>query len=148
MYSRQCRHILVVLNCVITVQGMLMPSTAVAQGSISPSWCFKNATLYHMNYTLRTLRGITKLIPYKLFVSILFRCRNTVWDCVIVVQGMPSTSVRKSLGVEWRSFHIRDTDVHTVEQSKEACGKAYVTMYRGMSSIDGFIFNIFKQSNS
>ena len=55
-----------------------------------------------------------------------------MWNCVIVIQGMPSSARSvKYIGIEWRNFHIRDIDIHSVNDNVEDCGKAYVTVYKG-----------------
>ncbi|KAL4235163.1 hypothetical protein ACF0H5_006801 [Mactra antiquata] len=57
--------------------------------------------------------------------------RNTEWTCIVVVRGIPHTTANKSIGIQWRDFHVWDTTIDTVKQSVEACGKAYVTIYQG-----------------
>ncbi|KAK3603926.1 hypothetical protein CHS0354_042935 [Potamilus streckersoni] len=57
--------------------------------------------------------------------------RGTLWECIIVVRGMPAANSKKYLGIHWRSFYIRDPDVNSVQNSVETCGKAYVTIYEG-----------------
>ncbi|XP_053402881.1 uncharacterized protein LOC123548477 [Mercenaria mercenaria] len=57
--------------------------------------------------------------------------RNTVWECTIIVSGMPSTTVQRMIGIHWREFHVWDLDIETTGESVEECGKTYVTVYQG-----------------
>ena len=57
--------------------------------------------------------------------------RNTIWECIIVVRGMPSAVAPRSIGLQWRDFHIWDPDTNESGSTIRDCGKAYVTVYKG-----------------
>lgn len=58
--------------------------------------------------------------------------KGSILECLIVVRGVPAAGKTSYMSVHWRDFHIRQSELDGFHSSKEQCGKAYVTIYRGL----------------
>ena len=59
------------------------------------------------------------------------KIKGKVFDCIVVVRGMPSTGEKRYMSIHWRTFHVREQGLKTIEHDPAKCGKAYVTVYNG-----------------
>ncbi|KAJ8302819.1 hypothetical protein KUTeg_019215 [Tegillarca granosa] len=66
-------------------------------------------------------------------ISIPDKLKGSLFECMIVIKGMPATKGEtRYMAIHWRSFHLRDQSVDTIQSTPEDCKKAYVTVYRGI----------------
>ncbi|KAJ8302820.1 hypothetical protein KUTeg_019216 [Tegillarca granosa] len=68
-------------------------------------------------------KGVIKIPEY---------LKGSIFECLIVVRGVPAARKTRYISVHWRDFHIRHSDLDGFHSSKKKCGKTYVTIYRGL----------------
>ncbi|XP_061188741.1 uncharacterized protein LOC133196909 [Saccostrea echinata] len=59
------------------------------------------------------------------------RVKGTEFNCIILLQGMPSTGEKRHMSLSFRYFTLKEKTLETIENTVANCGKAYLTIYNG-----------------
>lgn len=63
-------------------------------------------------------------------ITIPDKLKGRLVECSLTIKGIKSTkNVKKYVSLYWRTFTLRDPDVHLFGLEEEDCGRAFVTFY-------------------